>query len=114
MADKNIGALLVQDKDDVVGIFSERDYARKVVLKGKSSRDIRVIEVMTDRVVYIRPDQTAEDSLALMTDKKVRHLPVMEDHKLLGLISIGDVVKAIISEKEFTIAQLENYITGIG
>ncbi len=114
MAEKNIGALLVLDQDDLVGIFSERDYARKVVLKGKSSRDIRVSEIMTDKVVYIRPDQTSEESLALMTNKKVRHLPVLEDRRLVGLISIGDVVKAVISDREFTIAQLENYITGVG
>ncbi len=114
MAEKNIGALLVLDQDDLVGIFSERDYARKVVLKGKSSRDIRVSEIMTAKVVYIRPDQTSEESLALMTNKKVRHLPVLEDRRLVGLISIGDVVKAVISDREFTIAQLENYITGVG
>ena len=114
MAEKNIGALLVLDQDDLVGIFSERDYARKVVLKGKSSRDIRVSEIMTAKVVYIRPDQTSEESLALMTNKKVRHLPVLEDRRLVGLISIGDVVKTVISDREFTIAQLENYITGVG
>ena len=114
MAEKNIGALLVLDQDNLVGIFSERDYARKVVLKGKSSRDIQVSEIMTDRVVFIQPDQTVEECLALMTDKKVRHLPVMEDDKLIGLISIGDVVKGVISDREFTIEQLENYITGVG
>jgi len=113
MADKNIGALLVLDQAGVVGIFSERDYARKVVLKGKSSRDIRVSDIMTDRVVYIKPKQTVEECLALMTDKKVRHLPVMAEDRLAGLISIGDVVKAIISDREFTIVQLENYITGV-
>ena len=114
MAEKNIGALLVLDQDNLVGIFSERDYARKVVLKGKSSRDIRVSEIMTEKVVYIQPDQTVEECLALMTGKKVRHLPVMEDNQLIGLISIGDVVKAVISDREFTIEQLENYITGTG
>ncbi len=114
MAEKNIGALLVLDGEDLIGIFSERDYARKVVLKGKSSRDIQVSEIMTDKVVFIRPDQTTEECLALMTGKKVRHLPVLEDDRLVGLISIGDVVKAVISDREFTIAQLENYITGAG
>ena len=114
MAEKNIGALLVLNQDNLVGIFSERDYARKVVLKGKSSRDIQVSEIMTDRVVFIQPDQTVEECLALMTDKKVRHLPVMEDNQLIGMISIGDVVKAVISDREFTIEQLENYITGAG
>ena len=114
MAEKNIGALLVSHQGNPVGIFSERDYARKVVLKGKSSRDILVSEIMTDRVVYIGLDKTADESLALMTDKKVRHLPVLENQKLVGLISIGDVVKAIISDKDFTIEQLESYIAGIG
>ena len=112
MADKNIGALLVLDNGKVVGIFSERDYARKVVLKGKTSRDTPVSEVMTSRVVYLRPEQTIEDCMALMTDKHIRHLPVLEDNQAIGVISIGDVVKTIISEQEFMIQQLENYVTG--
>ena len=112
MSDKNVGAVLVFDAGQLAGIFSERDYARKVVLKGKTSRDTPVREVMTSRVVCIRPEQTIEDCMALMTDKRIRHLPVLEDNRVIGVISIGDVVKAIISEQSFIIAQLENYITG--
>lgn len=112
MAEKNVGALVVLDGDRVVGIISERDYARKVILKGKSSKEIPVREIMTSPVVCIRPEQSMEECMALMTDKHVRHLPVAENNRLVGLISIGDVVKAIIEEKEFIIGQLENYITG--
>jgi CBS domain-containing protein len=112
MAEKRIGALLVMQGTLLAGIFSERDYARKVILQGKSSRDTRVSEVMTSNVVGIRPDQTMTDCMALMTDKRVRHLPVLDEDKVVGMISIGDVVKEIISEQEFIIGQLENYITG--
>jgi len=112
MADKNIGALLVVDAGRLVGIFSERDYARKVVLHGKSSRETPVREIMTTRVVYVRPEQTIEDCMALMTDKRIRHLPVIDGERVMGVISIGDVVKTIISEQSFIIAQLENYIAG--
>jgi len=111
MADKEIGAVLVMLEERLVGIFSERDYARQVVLKGKASKDTPVRDVMTQRIVYVRPDQTVEDCMALMTDKRVRHLPVLDAGTLLGVLSIGDVVKAVISEKEFMIAQLENYIS---
>jgi CBS domain-containing protein len=112
MADKNIGAVLVTDGGTLVGILSERDYARKVILKGLASKEVPVRRIMTDRVICVRTDQTAEDCMALMTDKRVRHLPVLEYDQLVGVISIGDVVKAIISDQEFIIKQLENYITG--
>jgi CBS domain-containing protein len=112
MAEKNVGALLVVEGVNLIGIFSERDYARKIVLKGESSHKVMIKEVMTSGVVSVRPEQSIEECMALMTSKHVRHLPVLENNKLIGLISIGDVVKAIISDKEYTIKQLENYITG--
>jgi CBS domain-containing protein len=112
MAEKNIGALLVMEGDQLIGIFSERDYARKVVLKGESSHNIAIRNIMTSGVISVTPDQSMEDCMALMTGKHFRHLPVMENGKLVGLISIGDVVKAVISQHEDTIKQLENYITG--
>ncbi|MFQ5666933.1 MAG: CBS domain-containing protein [Candidatus Binatia bacterium] len=114
MADKNIGAVLVLEGDHPAGIFSERDYARQVVLKGKTSKETPVQEIMTTRVVFVRPERTIEECMALMTDKHCRHLPVLEAGKLAGLVSIGDVVKALISEKEFLIQQLESYITSGG
>ena len=112
MAERNVGALLVVEGDQLVGIFSERDYARYVVLEGRTAEDTRVSEIMTPRVVYVRPEQTLEDCMALMTDKHIRHLPVLDTDRLVGIISIGDVVKEIISDQEFTIRNLENYITG--
>jgi CBS domain-containing protein len=112
MAEKDVGAVLVLDASrHVVGVLSERDYARQVVLKGKASRDTPVAEIMTTRVVYVRPEQSVDECMALMTDKRVRHLPVLEGSQLLGLLSIGDVVKTVIHEKQFLIEQLENYIT---
>lgn len=114
MAEKEIGALLVVEGERPVGIFTERDYARQVILKGKASKDTPVRDVMTARVAFVRPEQTVEDCMALMTDKRVRHLPVMEGDRLAGLLSIGDVVKAVISEKQFIIEQLEHYITSGG
>lgn len=111
MADKDIGALVVLDGDQVVGIFSERDYARRVVLQGMSSTQTPVRQVMSTPVLYVRPQQSIADCMALMTDKHIRHLPVIDGNKLIGLISIGDVVKAVISEQVFIITQLENYIT---
>ena len=112
MAQKGIGALLVMDGMRLVGIFSERDYARKVILKGKSSHETPVHEIMTAKVVFVHPEQSMTECMALMTDKRIRHLPVMEDDQVVGVISIGDVVKEIIVEQGFLIKQLENYITG--
>lgn len=112
MADKKVGALLVLDGDKVAGIISERDYARKVILLGKSSREAKVKEIMSDKVLYVHPHRTAEECMALMINKRIRHLPVLDNEKLVGIISIGDVVKAVIDEKEFVIEQLEEYISG--
>ncbi len=113
MADKNVGALLVLEADKLIGIFSERDYARKVMLKGKASKNTPVKEIMSTKVLYILPEQSIEECMALMTDQRIRHLPVLEGEQLVGVISIGDVVKAIISEQKFTIHHLEKYIMGI-
>ncbi len=112
MADKNIGAVVVIDNDNVVGILSERDYARKVILHGKTSRDTPVRDIMTERVLYVKPDNTSDECMALMADKRIRHLPVLENDKLIGVISIGDIVNAIIEEDKYIIEQLENYIAG--
>ncbi|GAB4463947.1 MAG: CBS domain-containing protein [Burkholderiaceae bacterium] len=112
MAEKGIGGLPVVDGDRVVGIFTERDYARKIALMARSSKDTLVREVMTTPVLYVRPDQTSEECMALMTENRLRHLPVMERGRLVGLVSIGDLVKDIISEQRFIIEQLEHYIAG--
>jgi len=112
MAEKNVGALLVMEGEEVVGIVSERDYARKIILKGKSSKETRVTEIMTKDTLYVDPDYRVEECMALMTDEHVRHLPVIEEDRVIGIISIGDVVKEIISEKQFVIEQLEKYIKG--
>jgi CBS domain-containing protein len=112
MADHNLGALLVVEDGNLVGIFSERDYARKVILKGKSSKDTPIAELMVTSVVYVTLDNTIEDCMALITEKRTRHLPVLQNSDLIGIISIGDVVKQIISEQEFTIRELEKYIKG--
>ena len=112
MADKEVGALLVLGAGRLVGIISERDYARKVILKGKSSLDTPVSEIMTERVMFVRPEQTVEECMALMTEKRIRHLPVLVDDQVVGVVSIGDLVKASLDEKDFMIKQLENYITG--
>lgn len=114
MAEHNVGAVLVRSGDRLVGVLSERDYARQVILKGKASRDTPVREIMTTRVVFVSPERTIEDCMALMTDKHIRHLPVLSGDALLGVLSIGDVVKAVISEKQFLIEQLESYITSSG
>ena len=110
MAEKEVGALLVMEADKVVGIISERDYARKVILLGKSSKEIHVSDIMTSKIVYVNTAQTVDECMALMTDKRVRHLPVYEDDRLVGVVSIGDLVKEAISEREYIIKQLESYI----
>jgi CBS domain-containing protein len=112
MAEKDVGALLVMELGRLVGVFSERDYARKVVLKGKSSPQTPVREVMTAPVVTVPPGQTLEGCMALMTERRIRHLPVLAEGRVVGVVSIGDVVKAALDAKDFTIRQLENYITG--
>jgi CBS domain-containing protein len=110
MAEKDIGALLVLQGEKLVGIFSERDYARKIILQGKSSQHTTVSEIMTPHVVFATPDQTNEQCLALMTAKHIRHLPVFNDDNLVGMISIGDLVKSVIGEQKALIEQLEAYI----
>lgn len=112
MAEKQVGALVVVDGTKPVGVISERDYARKVILHGRASPTTLVKEIMTSPVVYTHPDQPIEECMAIMTDKRIRHLPVMDEGKLAGIISIGDLVKTIIAEQKFTIEQLERYIMG--
>lgn len=111
MAEHEVGALLVLDGDKLVGIFSERDYARKVSLSGQQTRTTTVRSVMTEKVLYVTPEQTVSQCLALMTEKRFRHLPVIENGKVLGVVSIGDLVKEKIAEQDFIIEQLERYIT---
>ena len=110
MAEKGIGALMVLDNGRLAGVISERDYARKVILHGRSSQDTAVREIMTDKVITVRPEQTVEDCMALMTEKRIRHLPVVDAGKLTGVLSIGDLVKEVIADREETIKQLESYI----
>ena len=112
MAEKNIGSLLVKEAGAIVGIVTERDYARKIVLLGRTSPQTKVREVMSSSVMFVSPHHTTEQCMALMTENRLRHLPVMEGGQLLGIISIGDLVKDIISEQQFIIEQLEHYITG--
>ena len=111
MADKRVGALMVVDRNELVGVISERDYAREIVLKDRVSRDTPVSAIMTQRVLYVRPQQTLEECMALMTEKHLRHLPVLDNSRLVGVVSMRDVVKDLIAEKEFLIEQMENYIT---
>ena len=112
MADKNVGALVVLEEGKLVGFMSERDYARKVILRGKFSKDTPVREIMSLEIICVNPKQTPEGCMALMTEKHIRHLPVLEEEQLVGVISIGDVVKSIISSRELKIDQLEHYIKG--
>lgn len=112
MASMNIGSLLVLEVGKPVGILTERDYARKAYMLDKSAKDVPVREIMTRQVAYVRPDHTNEDCMALITEKRVRHLPVLENNQVIGIISIGDLVKDTICEQEFIIHQLEHYIHG--
>lgn len=114
MAELGIGALLVMENDKLVGIFSERDYTRKVILKNRSSRDTLVREIMTEKVLFVTPEQTIDDCMALMSKHHIRHMPVMENNKPIGMLSVMDVMRNLLSEKEFIITQLENYIVGTG
>jgi CBS domain-containing protein len=110
MADKQIGALIVKENGAIAGIVTERDYARKVVLMDRSSKNTPVRDIMSSAVRFVRPDQTTDDCMALMTERRMRHLPVLDNEQLVGMVSIGDLVKAIIAEQQFTIQQLEHYI----
>lgn len=112
MAEKDIGAVLVVENNELLGILSERDYARKVILKGRMSRDTLVRDIMTGPVMCVPPTRTVDECMALMTDKRIRHLPVIDAGKLVGIVSIGDLVKAQIAERDFEISQLTDYITG--
>jgi IMP dehydrogenase len=113
MAEHHIGALVVMEGAAIAGIVTERDYARKIVLMDRSSKTTRVSEIMTRQVRYVTPGDSTEQCMALMTEHRMRHLPVLESERLIGMISIGDLVKAIISDQQFTIQQLEHYITGV-
>lgn len=110
VAEKSVGALVVMEGADLVGIISERDYVRKVILEGRSSKDTSCRDIMTKEVCYVSPERTLDECMVLMTEKRIRHLPVLEDQKLVGIVSIGDCVKAIVSKQKFIIEQLESYI----
>ena len=110
MAEKNVGALLVMDGEKIAGIITERDYARKIILRGRSSKDTPVHDIMTSSVMCVRPEQTSEECMMLMTEKHIRHLPVMEHGKVIGILSIGDLVKRVIEEQQQEIEQLQRYI----
>ena len=111
MAEKELGALVVMEEEELKGLISERDYARKVILKGRTSLETKVWEVMTQKVICTTLEQTADEVMAVMTEKRIRHLPVIDEKQVVGLVSIGDLVKAIISDQQFVIEQLEKYIT---
>jgi signal-transduction protein with cAMP-binding, CBS, and nucleotidyltransferase domain len=113
MSEKHVGGLVVMDNDEVVGIFTERDHARKVGMMNKKPEDVCVYEVMTSDLITVHPSQTVRECMSIMTEKRVRHLPVFEDGEMIGIISIGDVVRDLIEELQFFIQQLENYITGL-
>lgn len=110
MAERDVGAILVMEDDDIVGIFSERDYARRIVLQGRTSAGTKVRDIMTRKVVYVSPSQNVGECMALMTEKKFRHLPVMDNGQVVGMLSIGDLVRATIEEQQFVIEQLVSYI----
>jgi CBS domain-containing protein len=112
MAEHDVGAVLVLDGDKLVGILTERDYARKVVLAGRSSKDSQVKEIMTSHVICVAPERSIDECMALMTEKRLRHLPVLDHEHVIGMVSIGDLVKATIADQEFTIAELQSYIRG--
>ena len=112
MARHEVGAVMVLDGEQLVGIFSERDYARKVILHGKSSKETLVQEIMSDKVAYVTPAHSIDQCMALMTDKRIRHLPVLSEGEIIGIVSVGDLVKAIIADQQFVIDQLVSYING--
>jgi len=112
LSNREVGALVVLEEGELCGLFSERDYARKVALQGRNSKETQVQEIMTRRVITLEPQQTVEACMVLMTDKRIRHLPVLEDGRLIGIVSIGDIVKAVIEAQRLTIEELESYITG--
>jgi CBS domain-containing protein len=112
LEEKNLGGLVVVENGKLIGVFTERDYARKVILKGRSSKETCVRDIMTSRPIFVNPDTTIDECMQLMTDKTIRHLPLLENEELVGILSIGDIVKYIIGEKDFIIENLEHYITG--
>ena len=114
MASQNVGAVIVTENDAPVGIFTERDYARNVILKGRSSANTPIRDIMVSDVIFVRPEQTVDQCMAIMSDKRFRHMPVLQEGKLIGIVSIGDLVKSIIDEQAFTIEQLQGYIGGSG